>query len=528
MRVEAGKMSSIPFTAVLVAVSLFAGSVCAAPTVTVETDRDEYVAGEVIEVGLHISNAGEATQASVYFGLIDPDGAIYAMGQSGWQRSIEPWILEVYLPSSSSISLERFMSFEVPCEMPRIAANGHYSFAAALTRPDAPQLVLDLDFAPFTVREPIIHEVFVDADLGDDAGNGTASSPFRTISHALEQVEGSRSDFINIRASAGKYAACTNGEVFPLLMEDWVMLSGDDPETTVLDADEEAYHVVCIDGVGATMISGVTIKGGLGSEDYSNEANGGGVYCSHSCAWLENNIITSNAARYGGGVFCADDCYVVIINSRIVDNSATHGGGIECHDSHVTVFGNEIAGNTAARYGGGIYSDGCWGSIKNNMLASNSANWSGGGIYYKGPGPSTECNTVVDNWAQRGGGICGASEPPLLRECIIWGNRDNVDWCITLYCCVEYGEVGGGNINADPMFVPGPLGNYYLGPQSPCIDAGGKWALESGLADRTTRPDGLPDGGILDMGFHYLVVDSREMTELKDVFFDRSFLRSAR
>jgi len=55
------------------------------------------------------------------------------------------------------------------------------------------------------------------------------------------------------------------------------------------------------------------------------------------------------------------------------------------------------------------------------------------------------------------------------------------------------------------MFVSGPQGEYYLDPDSPCIDAGSRSASEAGLSDRTTQADGKPDTGTVDMGFHYPV-----------------------
>jgi len=80
---------------------------------------------------------------------------------------------------------------------------------------------------------------------------------------------------------------------------------------------------------------------------------------------------------------------------------------------------------------------------------------------------------------------------------------------IVNYTCIQglTGALGGiGNIDDDPLFVTGPLGDYYLshvGQDSPCIDVGSDTAVNLGLAARTTRTDELPDTGIVDMGYHY-------------------------
>jgi len=70
------------------------------------------------------------------------------------------------------------------------------------------------------------------------------------------------------------------------------------------------------------------------------------------------------------------------------------------------------------------------------------------------------------------------------------------------------------NINADPCFVFS--GEYFLsqfaagqplGNQSPCVDAGSADVDSPGieLGGYTTRTDSVPDVGIVDMGYHYLL-----------------------
>jgi hypothetical protein len=65
-------------------------------------------------------------------------------------------------------------------------------------------------------------------------------------------------------------------------------------------------------------------------------------------------------------------------------------------------------------------------------------------------------------------------------------------------------------IDADPLFVAGPKGFYYLSQtasgqpyNSPCMDTGSDLASKLGMDIYWTRTDGVPDSGIVDMGFHY-------------------------
>jgi len=88
------------------------------------------------------------------------------------------------------------------------------------------------------------------------------------------------------------------------------------------------------------------------------------------------------------------------------------------------------------------------------------------------------------------------------------------------YSNVRGGYAGTGNIDADPLFVTGPDGAYYLsqtaagqGADSPCLNAGSAAAadmcFESDggpvcLAEFTTRTDQVLDSGTVDMGYHYV------------------------
>ena len=71
---------------------------------------------------------------------------------------------------------------------------------------------------------------------------------------------------------------------------------------------------------------------------------------------------------------------------------------------------------------------------------------------------------------------------------------------------------GAGNLDTDPLFVTGPLGDYYLsqitagqGSDSPCVDAGSDTATNLGMDTMSTNTIQLLDGGTVDMGYHYPV-----------------------
>ena len=91
---------------------------------------------------------------------------------------------------------------------------------------------------------------------------------------------------------------------------------------------------------------------------------------------------------------------------------------------------------------------------------------------------------------------------------------------------VQDGYPGGIDIiDADPLFVPGPGGNFYLShietgqPEtSPAVDAGSIPSSAAALDTRTTRTDSVADSNIVDLGYHYNVVSS--LTVLRGTIAD--------
>ena len=65
-------------------------------------------------------------------------------------------------------------------------------------------------------------------------------------------------------------------------------------------------------------------------------------------------------------------------------------------------------------------------------------------------------------------------------------------------------------IDEDPLFVTGPLGDYYLSQtsagqetDSPGIDAGSDVSSNLGFDTKTNCTNGVCDKGRLDIGYHY-------------------------
>jgi hypothetical protein len=166
--------------------------------------------------------------------------------------------------------------------------------------------------------------------------------------------------------------------------------------------------------------------------------------------------------------------------------------------------------------------------IKNNLIVYN-----GGGIIASGnASPVVLSNTIA--YSKLGAGFMGneflngPKLSPILKHNIICNNvhggitlTGNLDIPSAAYSdyndvwnngSIDYQRCNKGvhDISADPLFVSGSKGEYYLsqlsaGQQvdSPCVGAGSTTAAEAGLADYVTNSNYLRDTGTLDIGFHY-------------------------
>ncbi len=127
---------------------------------------------------------------------------------------------------------------------------------------------------------------------------------------------------------------------------------------------------------------------------------------------------------------------------------------------------------------------------------------------------ATNC-LIADNQSSVGySGIYGATAQVTIIDSIVWGNAAQITGApIVSYTDVQAGYAGTGNINADPCFVTGPDGDYYLSQiaagqatNSPCVDAGSDTAVRVGMTFSTTRTDEALETGIVDMGYHRMGV----------------------
>ncbi len=291
-------------------------------------------------------------------------------------------------------------------------------------------------------------------------------------------------------------------------------------------------------------ISNCTISGN------STDDCGGGIFCDdYGSPTITNCTISDNWGRLeGGGICCWKDSSPTITNCTISGNSTDdYGGGVYCNcgDSSPTIINCTISENSADDHGGGICCDSSSLTISNCTISGNSTYYYGGGIYCFGSSPTITNCTISGNKAEDyGGGIyCYYYSYPTITNCILWGNAapngHEIALISTSYpstLTIRYSDVQGGaseahveagctldlddtNIDADPKFVLGPLGDYYLSQtaagqpeNSPCVDSGSDTAANLGLDALTTSNGSDPDSGTVDMGYHYPLYDDLYIT----------------
>ena len=311
----------------------------------------------------------------------------------------------------------------------------------------------------------------------------------------------------------------------------------------------------------------------------SSAYGGGGFYCNtgfdHPQALTDCLISGNSTGGDGGGIFAVTSSTVTITRCDVSDNSAAgDGGAVHTSQLAAQITDSVFNRNSAGEYGGALYLRGDMGPafIINSIVKDNTAGRDGGGIHSSGSSPAiTNCLITGNSASRNGGGISVSSLPanPIIRNCTITENsaveqgggincgsegdatvvdsilahnlaaegregfsarRSNLD--IT-YSDIYSGDdpappvfpenfhPSEGNIDAAPLFIAGPLGEYYLRQRasgqmitSPCVNAGSDSASNLGMNAYTTRTDEMGDGGQVDMGYHYPGIPVSDLTEL--------------
>jgi hypothetical protein len=262
------------------------------------------------------------------------------------------------------------------------------------------------------------------------------------------------------------------------------------------------------------VVSNSIISGNTAQHAYGN-GGGGAIYnCSNAVLTMTNCTISNNSAGpnwgYGGGIYNCDSAILTMTNCTLSNNSAINGGGLlngRGYDAstRMIMISCTICDNKASYYGGGVANRYCTLTMTKCTISGNSAGVGGGVLNdFSAELTMTNC-TISGNSASSGGFVYNANSAKLtITNSIIWEDSASTEPEISRQSGVitlRYSDVqggipsgvtdGGGNINADPLFVNAGNDDYQLQAGSPCINTG----------DPDLSLD--PDGTRADMGAYY-------------------------
>lgn len=275
-----------------------------------------------------------------------------------------------------------------------------------------------------------------------------------------------------------------------------IVFTTDDPQDFAVDST----HAGCWNGIRFEGTSAANAPSILAycTLQYSKATRGGGGVSTYgggaisvvdfSKLTIENCILRTNVADYGGAVFLYHNANPMIVGNLIVDNHALqNAAAVYCGYSHPVMVNNTVVSNRIHNEQN-PYIESCalLSFISKPVLMNN---------IFRNNGPFS----------------------PYLHS-QLWENKDYY----THYNNIEGGEAVGGNLDLDPLFaLPGQWddqgtpdwsddvwidGDYRLLSGSPCVDAGGNSAVPPDTFDMNGNGDPaepLP----LDLGGQVRLVD---------------------
>lgn len=245
--------------------------------------------------------------------------------------------------------------------------------------------------------------------------------------------------------------------------------------------------------------------------------NGGGIRQYNGkltilqCSFTANNT-QGPAATFYKGYGSAIDCInsaLIITGSSFELNKASTTGAITCSDSATTITGCLIKRNQASVDSGGVWMYEGGTRVINTVIAENTNS----GISAHEGNLTVMNSTITRNY---GYGVYFYTNDSTFVNSILWGNTDkdlaaggpsNSGVSNSVLGTMAADEsyhlpAVAYNINADPLFVNAPAGDYRLKAGSPAINKGDNSLLLTIFPGTTTDLAGNARirGGVVDMG----------------------------
>ena len=297
---------------------------------------------------------------------------------------------------------------------------------------------------------------------------------------------------------------------------------------------DNSWHVVTALGVvPAAACDGLTVRGGSADGTIGPWGRGGALRAESSTVRWSRCTFRDNRATQLGGAVWAYDCQVVLTSCTFAENKSwRHGGAVVAeHGTDLLVSGCQFAANSSVRDGGALHLAHGTGRFFNCVFTGQFGGGDGGVVcstddvlaftnsVFLGNRAAGRGSVAYSDWgsvlginqctAAYNGAPSAAAGPDqgltsvlALSGSIVSGNGGSLTdhfWTgetLVRYSCVEETVPGLGNLEADPLLMPGPVGMWTqacvydaAANQTLLVDAGATWPV-GGLVGDHVQPDG--------------------------------------
>ena len=271
-----------------------------------------------------------------------------------------------------------------------------------------------------------------------------------------------------------------------------------DVYTTTLDAQGQGRVIFISAASASPVVEGFRITGGdaagLGGDPWGGDA-GGGIYVNVATPVISGNLIYSNTAYRGGGLFANSS--ITLAANTFTDNTAGSGGGLYLYGQPAGLEANVVISNTATTGdGGGIMLNASDAVLANTVIADNrlgNAARHGSGLYVYGASPRLLHTTISRNAGGDGSGVYvsdpgmpGTQSVVVMTNTIVASNTVGIAVTghnsVTLNATLWYANADGSlslsgagaitctdDYSGDPAFADD---GYHLTADSAAIDQG--------------------------------------------------------
>ena len=261
---------------------------------------------------------------------------------------------------------------------------------------------------------------------------------------------------------------------------------------------------------------------------------------------IDGFVITAGSSTSSGGGLSSTSEFLIISNCAFHGNRAANGGGVYVSGQNSVISNCLFSGNHATSDGGALNNRTDL-QCSNSLFVANSAGRYGGAILTALAAPVIVNCTITGNSALHGGAIFTNSRTPEIRNSILWNNSASgltsspsassaffsggpifsqsiVANSGTQAWNSQIGINGGGNIDADPLFVlPSGIGQPSVFPRA-LMPISGSPAVDSGQISML-----LPDRADLDHDgdtFELLPLDLGNSSRIRGGGLDRGAFES--